>query len=92
MKSLLINTHDISGGAAIAAHRIHKGLQGIGMDSKMLVQSKLSDDKTVIGSDNKIKKGFAKLRPTLEALKQSFPLPGFLFQVFLPGLSPLHRI
>ncbi|MBW2647232.1 MAG: glycosyltransferase, partial [Deltaproteobacteria bacterium] len=72
MKSLLINTHDISGGAAIAAHRIHKGLQGIGMDSKMLVQSKLSDDKTVIGSDNKIKKGFAKLRPTLDSAVKKF--------------------
>jgi len=72
MKSLLINTHDISGGAAIAAYRVHRGLQGIGMDSKMLVQSKLSDDKTVIGPDSKIKKGFAKLRPTLDSAVKKF--------------------
>ena len=67
MKILHLNTSDISGGAARAAYRIHKGLQGIGMDSKMLVQTKLSDDKTVIGPGNKVKKGLALLRPTLDA-------------------------
>ena len=66
MKSLLINSSDISGGAAIAAYRIHKGLQKIGMDSKMLVQTKLSDDKIVIGPGNKLKKELALLRPTLD--------------------------
>jgi glycosyltransferase involved in cell wall biosynthesis len=73
MKIVHVNTSDISGGAARAAYRIHKGLQRIGVDSKMLVQSKLSDDKTVIGPDGKIKKGFAKLRPTLDsAVKKLF--------------------
>lgn len=67
MKILHLNTSDIQGGAARAAYRIHKGLQGIGMDSKMLVQTKLSDDKTVIGPGNKVKKGLALLRPTLDA-------------------------
>lgn len=42
MKILHVNTHDISGGAARAAYRIHKGLQKTGMDSKMLVKIKLS--------------------------------------------------
>ena len=41
MKILHLNTYDISGGAARAAYRIHKGLQVVGMDSKMLVQTKL---------------------------------------------------
>jgi glycosyltransferase involved in cell wall biosynthesis len=66
MKILHVNTSDISGGAARAAYRIHKGLQRIGMVSKMLVQTKLSDDKTVIGPGNKFKKGLALLRPTLD--------------------------
>ncbi|MBW2741769.1 MAG: glycosyltransferase, partial [Deltaproteobacteria bacterium] len=72
MKILQVNTSDISGGAARAAYRIHKGLQGSGINSKMLVQSKLSDDKTVIGPDNKMKKGFAKLRPTLDSAVKKF--------------------
>ena len=49
MKSLLINTSDIQGGAARATYRLHKGLQEIGIDSKMLVQKKISDDPSVIG-------------------------------------------
>jgi len=73
MEILLVNTSDIQGGAARAAYRIHKGLQRIGIDSKMLVQTKLSDDKTVIGPGSKIKKGLALLRPTLDsAFKQFF--------------------
>jgi glycosyltransferase involved in cell wall biosynthesis len=73
MKILQVNTYDISGGAARAAYRIHKGLQGIGMDSKMLVQRKLSDDKTVIGPGNKVKRVLARLRPTLDfAVKKFF--------------------
>ena len=67
MKSLLINASDISGGAARAANRLHKGLQGIGMDSKMLVQTKLSDDRTVIAPDTTVKKGLALLRPTFDS-------------------------
>jgi len=66
MKILHLSTDDISGGAAIAAYRIHKGLQKIGTDSKMLVQTKLSDDRTVISPGTKVKKGLALLRPTLD--------------------------
>lgn len=67
MNILHVNTSDISGGAARAAYRIHKGLQGIGIDSKMLVQTKLSDNKTVMAPGNNLKKGFALLRPTLDS-------------------------
>ena len=67
MKILHLNTSDISGGAARAAYRIHKGLQGISIDSKMLVQTKLSDDKIVIGPGNKVKRGLALLRPTFDS-------------------------
>ena len=56
MKILHINTFDIQGGAARAAYRLHKSLQSIGLESKMLVRTKKSDDFTVIGPENKIQK------------------------------------
>lgn len=68
MKTLHLNTNDISGGAARAAFRLHKGLQDIGVDSRMLVQFKLGDDVSVICPDSKWTKGIALLRPTLDAL------------------------
>ena len=68
MKPLILNTFDIEGGAARAAYRLHKGLQSIGLDSQMLVQTKSSDDHTVIGPQTKIQTGFGMIRPTLDAL------------------------
>ena len=52
MKTLLISTNDNNPGAARAAYRLHQGLQRIGVNSQMLVQTKQTDDKTVIGSSN----------------------------------------
>lgn len=108
MKSLLINTSDITGGAARAAYRIHKGLQEIGISSKMLVQSKTSDNKTVIGPGNKLKRGLARLRPTFDsAFKKLFsggsktifspvwlPFSGILSQInsISPDIVHLHWI
>jgi glycosyltransferase involved in cell wall biosynthesis len=68
MRVCLINTSDISGGAAIAAYRLHQGLQLVGLDSQMLVQDKVSDDYTVLGATNKLGKGWAKLVPTIDSL------------------------
>jgi len=48
MKVLIVNTYDIRGGAARAAYRLHQSLLDAGVDSWMLVQSKLSDDERVI--------------------------------------------
>jgi len=91
MKSLLINTSDISGGAARAAYRIHKGMQEIGISSKMLVQSKTSDDKSVIGPGNKLKRGLALLRPTFDsAFKKLFS--GGSKTIFSPAWLPFSGI
>lgn len=68
MKIVLLNTHDLQGGAARAAYRLHQGLQSIGLDSQMLVQTKISDDRTVIGSDTKLEKGWKKIRPILATI------------------------
>lgn len=66
MKILIINASDIQGGAARAAYRLHKALLAENIDSQMLVQSKSSDNFTVISSGTKIAKGINKLRPTLD--------------------------
>lgn len=68
MKILIVNTSDIEGGAARAAYRLHRALLAEGVDSQMLVQSKSSDDFTVIGSQNKFQKAMGKLRPTLDSI------------------------
>lgn len=68
MKILHLNTHDTQGGAARAAYRLHRALLSEGIDSKILVQTKASDDPTVIGSENKIEKAANILRPFLDSL------------------------
>ncbi len=72
MKILIVNTSDIQGGAARAAYRLHMSLLASGVDSQMLVQSKSSDDYTVIGPTSKVQKAMGKLRPTLDSLPIKF--------------------
>jgi len=47
---LILSTSDIKGGAARATYRLHQGFQRIEVPSQMLVQTKYSDDRKVIGS------------------------------------------
>ena len=73
MKVLIVNISDIQGGAARAAYRLHKALQGQNIDSQMLVQSKSSDDFTVRTlSKTKIQKGIGLLRPMLDNIPTKF--------------------
>jgi glycosyltransferase involved in cell wall biosynthesis len=53
MKILHINTFDNRGGAAIAAYRLHQSLLSIGVDSQMLVQTKSTNDPTVLVQENR---------------------------------------
>ena len=71
MKILIVNTSDIQGGAARAAYRLHQALLAENIDSQMLVQSKSSDDFTVLADTGKIIRGFNKLKPTLDGLPVS---------------------
>ena len=48
MKPLLLSRSDLEFGADRAAYRLHIGLQEIGVDSKMLVQNKLSGDNNTL--------------------------------------------
>jgi glycosyltransferase involved in cell wall biosynthesis len=91
MNILHVNAYDISGGAARAAHRIHKGLQGIGVGSKMLVQTKSSDDKSVIDPGNKLKRGFALLRPTFDSAFKKLSSGGSK-TIFSPAWLPFSGI
>ncbi|MDZ8134018.1 MAG: glycosyltransferase family 4 protein [Nostoc sp. DedQUE04] len=68
MKILHISTHDISGGAARAAYRLHTGLQNIGLQSQMLVQEKSSNDKTIVAPKIRLFQGIAKAKLTVESL------------------------
>jgi glycosyltransferase involved in cell wall biosynthesis len=72
MKPLILSTFDVSGGAARAAFRLHKGLREINVESKMLVEYKSSDDCTVIGAQNKLEKWLNQMRPTLDNLPLNF--------------------
>jgi glycosyltransferase involved in cell wall biosynthesis len=75
MKILLINTNDISGGAAKAANRLHNALRKQGIDSFMLVQKKQTNDSTIIGAkSNLFFKGINFLRGKVDALpKKLYP-------------------
>ena len=47
MKILSVCTSDVSGGAARAAYRIHQGVRSLGVDSRMFVKFKGSNDSNV---------------------------------------------
>mgnify|MGYP003983343467 FL=1 len=72
MKILIVSTSDIQGGAARAVYRLHKSLLAQNIDSQMLVQSKNSDDFTVISEEKKLRKYFDKLRPVIESIPTRF--------------------
>jgi glycosyltransferase involved in cell wall biosynthesis len=72
MNVLLVSTYDIEGGAARAAYRLHQGLQGKGISSKMLVQDKSSNDVTVFAPKTRLQQGMARSRLTLDALPLKF--------------------
>lgn len=48
MKILFVNTYDTGGGAAKASYRLHSSLQALGIDSKMIVKNKTSNDDSII--------------------------------------------
>jgi glycosyltransferase involved in cell wall biosynthesis len=72
MQVLLLSTFDTTGGAGRAAYRLHKGLQNSGIVSQMLVQTKLSDDKTVIAPQTSMEKSIAKLGHALDTIPSQF--------------------
>ncbi len=72
MKILIVNTSDTQGGAARAAYRLHQSLRDAKIDSEMLVQSKISNDSTVLGSKSGIYKLIVKIRLILDGFPVRF--------------------
>lgn len=54
MKILHLATQDRSGGGADAAYRLHRNMRSAGIDSRMLVLRKLSDDSSVIDMSSQL--------------------------------------
>lgn len=72
MKILIVNARDLKGGAARAAYRLHRALLAQNIDSQMLVQTKISDDYTVLVESNNIKKSLNKIRPFFDSIPLRF--------------------
>jgi hypothetical protein len=81
----LLNSHD-SGGAGTATKRIHRGLRRIGVDSKMLVDNKDSDDPHVVGPGSALRTGYSMARPFVDRLP--LRLYGGSEGVFSPNWLP----
>jgi len=65
---LHVSTFDKGGGAANAAFRLHQGLRSRGVDSKILVQTKIGNDPEVIERDSSLARWFGRRRPFLDFL------------------------
>jgi Glycosyltransferase len=93
MKILIVNTYDIVGGAARAAYRLHRSLLSAGIDSKILVQTKKSDDCTVIPvyGINKIGKFISLIRPTLDQIPLKF-YKNRIKTPFSPAWFPFSKV
>ncbi len=87
MKILMLSTFDARGGAAIAARRLHTGLRRIGVDSRMLVQEKGSDDPFVIEPATPLRRALSAFRPMLDSLPLRM-YPGRQRITFSPAMIP----
>ena len=72
MKIVHVSHSDSIGGAARAAYRLHKSIRTLGIDSRMLVADKKTDDWTVKRRSNRISHLFGKLRWSIGIWISSF--------------------
>jgi glycosyltransferase involved in cell wall biosynthesis len=73
VKSIILNTYDQVGGAAIAAYRLHRGLLQAGVSSQMVVGYKFSSDPTVIkASTDPVGRVIDFVRPALDPWPLTF--------------------
>jgi len=66
MRPLILSTHDLFGGAARAAYRLHRGLCGHGIGSRMLVQYAKSKDPSILRPESKYDIAMSHIRPAIE--------------------------
>ena len=67
MRPVLLNTYDW-GGAGIASRRILRGLRGVGLDAKLLVQHQRTDDPHVICPGGRLRRAYAATRIVTDSL------------------------
>ena len=72
MKILHLGYSDKLGGAAIAMMRLHNSMRTIGLDSKVLVGQKLSNDENVIGPETYYEKFINELKIKIVRQKKYF--------------------
>ena len=87
MKVLHISSTDSGGGAARGAYSLHKALRASGVDSRMLVGVKHTDDFTVIEPRTKLEKAVNHFRPHIDVLPLSL-YPGRRPYAFSPAWVP----
>jgi glycosyltransferase involved in cell wall biosynthesis len=68
IKVQILSSYESSGGAARAANRLHKALVNQGVDSRMRVRTKSSDDWRVDGPKNPVYRLKSDIKSILEAL------------------------
>ncbi|MGZ0015673.1 glycosyltransferase family 4 protein [Yeosuana sp. AK3] len=89
MKILIVNFSDIKGGAARAANRLYKSLINEGIDAKMLVLAKQSNDKNTIGTKTNLQKRLVQFY----GLINSLPLKNYkITSPFSPSFSSSLKI
>lgn len=89
MKVLHVSYSDLEGGAAKAAYRLHKSLANSGVDSRMLVDVKISGDYTVGGPKSKAEKLISKIRPGVDQIPVNFYKRRKYY--FSPSVLPFGR-
>lgn len=95
MKVLLVNCVDQSGGAARAAWRLYRGLQGQGLDVELLVDRRSGDDIGVHAPQGLGQRSWHQLRPRLDALPLRLlarQRPAHFSLDWLPGSGLIERI
>lgn len=90
MKIVALSTSDTNGGAALAALRLNRGLQALGVDAELWVQRKYSGDPHVRGRSGPLNEHLNQLRllldqlPVLRTLGRGRPQ---FSPAWIPGLS-----
>lgn len=95
MKVLIIASSDLCGGASRAAYRLHLSLLSSGVDSRMLVQNKLTKDTSIIGSANKIEIFINRVRGFVDYLPVRFyrnKTKTFFSTSFIPFSGIVNKI
>ena len=93
MNVVIINTYDISGGAAKAAYRLNKGMNLIGINSTMLTRYKKSDDPRVIKIEQHLSKENLITKDIFSDIQINYinnnrtALSNTIFKIPYPGVS-----